>query len=171
MEAVELPNGALLLRDDFKSTLETMHAALDVFAEIPGRRIVLLGDVSEPPTPQRAIYQALGERVARIASFFIVVGQSFEPYHSGARRGGMPNSRIIDGGRSPQQAAEALQKILQPGDVVLLKGRDTQKLDRVRLTLEGYRVSCDIRFCNVRTLACEDCPMLERGWGTHRVIM
>jgi len=171
MEVVELPNGVLLLRDDFKSTLETMHAALDVFAEIPGRRIVLLGDVSEPPPPQRAIYQALGERVARIASFFIVVGQSFEPYRSGARRGGMPNSCIIDGGRSPRQAADALKKILQPGDVVLLKGRDTQKLDRARLILEGCRVSCDIRFCNVRTVACEDCPMLERGWGAHRVIM
>jgi UDP-N-acetylmuramoyl-tripeptide--D-alanyl-D-alanine ligase len=171
MQPVMLPSGVLVLRDDFKSTLETMHAALDVFAEVPGRRIVVLGDVSEPPGRQRPIYQALGQRVGKIASYFVIVGHGLEPYHSGARRGGMPASHIIDGGRSPRQTAEALAGIIQAGDVVLLKGRDTQALDRVRLILEGRRVSCDIRFCNIHTVACEQCPMLERGWGTHRVIM
>jgi UDP-N-acetylmuramyl pentapeptide synthase len=171
MEPVRLPSGVLLLRDDFKSTLETIHAALDVLTEIPGRRLVLLGDVSECPNPQRPVYQALGERVARIASFFVVVGGGFEAYRSGARRGGLPQSCIIDGGRTPRQAAELLTKLVRPGDVVLVKGRDTQKFERVRLILEGRQVGCDIRFCNVRPLACEQCPMLERGWGTHRVIM
>jgi UDP-N-acetylmuramyl pentapeptide synthase len=171
MQPVTLPNGVLVLRDDFKSTLESIHAALDVLAEIPGRRIVVLGDVSEPPGRQRPIYQAVGERVGQIASFFVIVGHGFEAYHSGARRGGMATSQIIDGGRSPRQAAEALTRIVQAGDVVLVKGRDTQMLDRVRLILEGRRVSCDIRFCNIHTIACERCPMLERGWGAHRVIM
>lgn len=171
MEPVALSNGVLLLRDDFKSSLETMHAALDVLAEISARRIALLGDVEEPPGRQRPIYQELGERVAGIASLFIVVGHAFEPYRSGARRGGMPSSRVIDGGRSPRQAAEALTNVMQPGDVVLLKGRSTQMLDRVRLILEGRRVGCDVRFCNVRALGCAHCPMLEGGWGTHRLIM
>ncbi len=49
MEPVELPSGVFVLRDDFKSTLETMDSALDLLAQIPARRIVLLGDVSEPP--------------------------------------------------------------------------------------------------------------------------
>jgi UDP-N-acetylmuramoyl-tripeptide--D-alanyl-D-alanine ligase len=171
LQPVMLPNGVHVLRDDFKSTLETMHAALDVFAEIPGRRIAVLGDVSEPPGPQRRIYQALGERVGQFAAFFIVVGHGLEAYHSGARRAGMAASHIIDGGRSPRQAAEVLARIVQAGDVVLLKGRDTQMLDRVRLILEGRRVGCDIRFCSLHTVACEQCPMLGRGWGTHRVIM
>ncbi len=171
LQPVTLPNGVHVLRDDFKSTLETMHAALDVFAEIPGRRIALLGDVSEPPGRQRPIYQALGERVGQLATFFIAIGHGFNSYYSGARRAGMAASHIIDGGRSPRQAAQALSAIMQPGDVVLLKGRDTQMLDRVRLILEGRAVNCDIRFCNVHTVACEQCPMLEPGWGTHRVIM
>jgi UDP-N-acetylmuramyl pentapeptide synthase len=130
-----------------------------------------LGDVSEPPAPQRPVYQALGERVAAIASHFIVVGHGLEPYHSGARRGGMAKSAIIDGGRTPREAADVLRGILQPGDAVLIKGRDTQKLDRVRLILEGRRVACGIRFCNLRMMSCKDCPMLETGWGRHRPIM
>ena len=83
----------------------------------------------------------------------------------------MPRSSVVDGGRTVQQAAAALQKMLQPGDVLLLKGRRPQKLDRVRMILQGRRVGCDIPFCDIRTMECEDCPMLERGWGKHRVIM
>jgi UDP-N-acetylmuramoyl-tripeptide--D-alanyl-D-alanine ligase len=53
MEAVPLANGAILLRDDFKSALETFDAALDTLSEIPARRrIVVFGEVSEPPGSQ-----------------------------------------------------------------------------------------------------------------------
>jgi hypothetical protein len=39
------------------------------------------------------------------------------------------------------------------------------------LILQGRQVGCDIRYCSLRTLECEQCPMLERGWEGHRVIM
>ncbi|MEP6997483.1 MAG: Mur ligase family protein [Betaproteobacteria bacterium] len=172
MDPVLLPNGVTVLRDDFKSTLETVHTALDVLAQIPApRRVALLGAVSEPPGPPRPIYQALGERVAGIVSHLVVFHHDFAPYWSGARRAGMPRTSVTDGGRTARQAAEALSQLLQPGDVLLIKGRGPEKLDRVRLILEGRLVRCDIRFCSIRTLECEQCPMLERGWGSHRVIM
>ena len=171
LQPVPLPGGVTILRDDYKSTIESIDAALDVFAAVPARRrIVLLGEISEPPDPQRGTYQRIGERVARIAARFLVVGTMFEPYYSGARRGGMAAADIADAGRTPRQAADNLSAILEPGDVVLVKGRDTQQLDRVRLILEGRTVGCDIRTCHMRTIVCNQCPMLERGWGTHRVI-
>ncbi|HEX3633683.1 MAG TPA: Mur ligase family protein [Casimicrobiaceae bacterium] len=172
MDPVLMRNGVTVLRDDFKSTLETVHTALDVLAQVPAsRRVVLLGSVSEPPGPQRPIYQALGERVAGMASHLIVFNNEFEPYWSGAHRGGMPRSAVTNAGRSARDAAEALSQLLQPGDVLLIKGRGPEKLDRVRLILEGRRVGCDIRYCSLRTQECEQCPMLERGWEGHRVIM
>jgi UDP-N-acetylmuramoyl-tripeptide--D-alanyl-D-alanine ligase len=172
MDPVLLPNGVTVLRDDFKSTLETVHTALDVLAQIPAsRRVVLLGSVSEPPGAQRPIYKALGERVAAIASHLAVFNHDFEPYWSGARRGGMPRTAVTDTGRTVRDAAEALSQLLHPGDVLLIKGRSPEKLDRVRLILEGRQVGCNIRYCSLRTLECERCPMLERGWEGHRVIM
>ena len=172
MQPVDLPGGAIILRDDYKSTIETIDAALDVLAEIPAaRRIVLFGDLSEPLGHERPIYLALGLRAARVASHLVVIGRGFRRYWAGARRGGMPRSAVTDGGRTVQQAAAALQKLLQPGDVLLLKGRRPQKLDRVRMILEGRSVGCDLTCCDIRTMDCEDCPMLERGWGTHRAIM
>jgi UDP-N-acetylmuramyl pentapeptide synthase len=172
MDPVLLPNGVTVLRDDFKSTLETVHTALDVLAEIPApRRVVLLGSVSEPPGAQRPIYQALGERIAAIASHLVVFNHDFEPVWSGARRGGMPRTSVTVADHTARDAAEALSRLLHPGDVLLIKGRGPEKLDRVRLILEGRRVGCDIRYCSLRTLECEQCPMLERGWEGQRVIM
>src|SRR5918994_4147698 len=48
LQLLPLPGGAWLLRDDYKSQGETIDAALDVLAEVPGRRIVVIGSVSEP---------------------------------------------------------------------------------------------------------------------------
>ncbi len=172
MQPVPLANGAIVLRDDYKSVLETMHAALDVLAEVPApRRIVLFGDVSEPPSNQRPLYRDLGRRVAAIAAHFVVVGHGLQPYASGAKAAGMPPESIHDGGRTPRQAAAVLADLLQPGDVVLIKGRGNQMLDRVRLILEGRRVGCDIVLCSLHRATCEGCPMLEAGWGTRRVVM
>jgi UDP-N-acetylmuramyl pentapeptide synthase len=164
MQPVALPSGVIVLRDDYKSSLETIEAALDVFGEVPAaRRIVVLGDVSEPPTGGwRRTYRDLGAHVARVASLLVVVGGGLQAYSSGARAAGMPRAAIIDGGRTPRQVADALSELLRPGDVVLIKGRASQMLDRVRLILEGRRVTCDIRFCPLRTGECEGCAMLER---------
>ena len=65
---------------------------------------------------------------------------------------------------------EILQRDLKPGDVVLIKGRDTQKLERVAFSLMGRKVSCDISFCDLK-VRCARCPMLERGWRGVKVIV
>jgi len=134
-------------------------------------RIVMLGDVWAPPGPQDPVYEVLGARVARIASHLVVVGDNTRKYETGARQAGADERTVTHGGRTPQEAAEALRKVLQPGDVVLIKGHRRQRLDRVRMILQGRRVLCDLHHCELRTIDCEQCPMLETGWAKHRVIM
>lgn len=173
MQPIMLPSGTVVLRDDYKSTLESIDSALAALAEIPARRIAVLGDVSEPPGNQTSIYRALGEKVGRIASHLIVVGhrKSFQRYSPGAQRAGMAKSAVIYAGLTPQQAAAAVRRVLKPSDVLLVKGRDTQKLDRIRLILQGRSVGCELVFCNIRSTDCECCPMLESGWGGRRAVM
>jgi UDP-N-acetylmuramyl pentapeptide synthase len=166
LELMRLPNGAYLLRDDYKSTLETIDVALDVLEEVPAeRRIVVLGEVSEPPGSQGPIYRRLGQRVAQLADRAVFVGGNFQRYAAGAARGGLSREALIDAGTSVQTAVEAVRQELSPGDVVLVKGRDTQRLDRISLALAGQRVRCDIKFCDVKITRCSSCPMLERGWN------
>jgi len=173
LEPVQLQNGAMILRDDYKSALETVEAALDVLAEIPAkRRIVVLGQVTEPPGEQGPIYRHLGERVGSIASRAIFICDRRDSACSaGATSAGMQRSAIVKTGRDMFKAIEVLQDDLGPGDVVLIKGRITERLDRITLALMGRTVSCRIGSCKTRILRCDRCPMLEHGWDQSRPVI
>ena len=168
LQLLPLPGGAWLLRDDYKSQVETIDAALDVLAEVPGRRIVVIGSVSEPPGSQGPIYRRLGTRLAQVASRVVVVGGSFEfrNYARGAVRAGLPRAGLVDAGRSVRAAWEAVRADLGPGDVVLVKGRGDERLDRVALALQGRDVRCTIQPCKLNEIRCENCPKLATGWAS-----
>lgn len=46
-------------------------------------------------------------------------------------------------------------------DVVLIKGRDTQRFDRISFALMGTKAQCDIDFCDMKVFTCEHCPNLK----------
>jgi UDP-N-acetylmuramoyl-tripeptide--D-alanyl-D-alanine ligase len=168
LQPIRLSGGAYLLEDSYKAPLETIEAALDVLAEIPAaRRLVVLGEVAEPVGPVRPIYRQLGARVARLGASraVFVAGDNGRSAIAGAKAAGMAREALVDAGRSVRQAAAALAADLRAGDVVLLKGRDTQRLERIGLILAGRRVGCELVECDVRLIRCDTCPMLERGWG------
>jgi UDP-N-acetylmuramoyl-tripeptide--D-alanyl-D-alanine ligase len=167
LEPVALPGGAYLLLDDSKSPTETIGAALDVLAEIPAaRRVVVLGDVSEPVGSTRPLYRRLGAHVARVASRAVfITGDNIGAYMAGAKAGGLPRDARLHAGRSFRRAAAAIAADLRPGDVVLVKGRHSQRLERLALLLSGRQVRCELMECTVRIVRCQACPMLERGWG------
>jgi UDP-N-acetylmuramyl pentapeptide synthase len=166
LEPVPTPSGALVLRDDFKSSYETILAALEVLAALPARRrIVVLGEITEPPSPQRQHYRRVGERVAKVADLLVGVGSQTRTYRSGAIAAGMPPGAIVDGGRSVESARKRLPADLGPGDVVLIKGRRRQRLGRLALALAGRVVRCRLETCTMILTDCHGCPRLERGWG------
>ncbi len=172
LEAVQLADGVTLLRDDYKSSLETVHAALDVFCDIPAsRRGIVMGEVSEPPGSQGPIYREIGKRIAATADYAIFLGGNFQRYATGATEAGMSKSTLFNARGSVRKAVGYLRSEIKAGDAVLIKGRDTQRLERLVLEMKGHKVRCDIDFCDTRVLACEDCPMVERGWDGLRVVI
>jgi len=69
-------------------------------------------------------------------------------------------------------AVDLVKGDLLPGDVVLIKGRMSQRLERVALALQGGEVRCDIAACDAGAWTpCHRCPMLERGWDGLRVVL
>ncbi|MFC2105816.1 Mur ligase family protein [Candidatus Bipolaricaulota bacterium] len=165
MESVLLPSGALLLDDTYKSDIETIDVGLEALRAIPAlRRIAVLGEITEPPRPQGPYYVQMGEQAAGIADHLIYAGgkKGFSSVRSGARRGGMAESAIEHAHHGSKDAADALSSTLRDGDVVLIKGRRVQHLERVALILRGEAVTCNLRFCRM-SISCVTCPNLGKA--------
>lgn len=171
LQPEELPNGAWLLRDEFKSSWETCHYALDVLSTLPAeRKIVIWGDLAEPPGKMGPSCREIATRIAGIADRVIFVTENFQRYAAGARRAGMSKDRIFDAKRSWRTAIEGLPPHLGPGDVVLIKGVGNQKLERISLALSGQEVRCELSFCQ-RFARCHRCPDLTTEQAGREVLV
>ncbi|MFO1067832.1 MAG: Mur ligase family protein [Geminicoccaceae bacterium] len=159
-----LPNDAWLIDDSLKGTLETFDTALDLLAEVPARRIAVMGDASEIGSGGGPVYRRLGERLAGIADLVLVLGNNHQPYAAGAVRAGMRREAVVRLKDDLGAAVVQARATLRPGDVVLVKGRMSQKLERVALALSGRTVGCRLASCDISSPPCSLCPMLERGW-------
>jgi UDP-N-acetylmuramoyl-tripeptide--D-alanyl-D-alanine ligase len=163
LQPIRLESGVTVFSDEFKSTLETIDAAIDAIADLPGRKIIVLGEISEPPSSQGALYRRLGERLGPVAARVIIVGQRkvFLSYARGAKSSGVQIPFIHV--RDVSDAIAAVRADLRDGDIVLVKGRSSQRLDRVVLALQGRNVGCRLTVCNEMTTRCDGCPKLATG--------
>jgi UDP-N-acetylmuramoyl-tripeptide--D-alanyl-D-alanine ligase len=171
METVTLNNDITFLDDSFKAPLESIHVALDTLSQIPAkRRIVVMGDVEEPPGPQGPIYRDLGGRIAASADLllFIPRGANYQRIRSGAMQAGMPPGNILNAASSLQKAIDILKSELQAGDVVLLKGAYARRHRRVLLGLQGIDMKCSVKSCRIKVFFCEDCPLLNEDTAQIR---
>jgi len=163
IQPVPLQEGGFVLRDDRKAAMETIHAALDLLREIPAqRRFVVLGDISDPPPPVEARYEAVGRHVAAVADAAVVIGTDawkFERYRGGAIAGGMTQEQVVFARDIPD--AVYLLPTLTYGDVLLVKGRRKEKLTRLILSLAGEPVHCQVAECTLHEF-CDTCRHLRR---------
>ena len=169
LQVVALASGAWLIRDEFRSNVETVDAALDLLEEVPGRRFAIMGEISEPPAPAGPLYWRVGARLARICHKVAVVGSrsSYQRFTSGVRKAGGDAERLVRAGHDWRRAVEAIAAELRAGDVVLVKGRNEQCLARASLALMGNDVRCSRTMCTARAGLCDGCPLL-RGPETRR---
>ena len=165
LEMIPAGNGAWLLSDTYKSAWETIVAGLETLAELGApRKIVVMGEIEQPRGPQGPLYRDLGARLARIAFRVVFLGSSnaYASVTGGARDAGMSRQQIVHAGKSPRRAAGLVREDLLAGDVVLIKGRRIQHLERVIFHLTGRPIHCDIEECRLLT-ACASCPQMKQS--------
>ncbi len=168
MNTVTLPSGALLIRDDYKATRESVWRALETLEEFPAdRKILVLGGVSEIFNQERyAFYRDLGTRIGRAADsvYLYLQKNQFNRCRAGASEAGMNPDSIYRVRSNPLSILSLLPGDLGSGDVILVKGRTDYKISRLSLALMGKKVNCRIMACSVTTSFCDNCSMLESGW-------
>ena len=127
-EETELPGGALLINDSWNANPVSMRAALDYLVRrAAGRRtIAVLGEMAELGEGAAAFHAEIGAAAAELGiDVVIAVGGGLA-----ARYGGLPAAK-------PAEAAGLVRELLEPGDVVLVKGSRVARLETVAEALVG----------------------------------
>ena len=128
LQAKLAQSGASLLDDSYNANPASMQAALGVLAEMPGRRLALLGDMLELGAAEVESHRAVGEAAAVVVDALFTVGERGRLIAEAARAAGASEVRHFD---SKAEAARELRSLLGPGDVLLLKASHGLALETV----------------------------------------
>lgn len=155
LQPMQLPSGAIVLRDDYNASIDTIEASLRVLADATAlRRLLVITDMSDFGRNRKQRLKYLAARAAEVADGVIFIGQNAE---YGLRR-------AVASGISPtmahafpslRPAAEFLRRELRAGDLVLLKGRTTDHAARAFFA-QFASVRCWKDHCTKRML-CDTC--------------
>ena len=141
LERVAIPGGRMrlergqytLIDDTYNANPLSVTAALETLERQRGRRIAVLGDMRELGPDAPLYHREIGKIAARAAQKLIAVGGHAEDYLSGAKAAGLEGL----GFANADDATTALLDILEPDDVVLVKGSRAVGLERVAEVLRA----------------------------------
>jgi UDP-N-acetylmuramoyl-tripeptide--D-alanyl-D-alanine ligase len=121
-------NDSTILDDTYNASPASMLAALELLADLPGRRIAVLGDMRELGVEEQEGHRIVGREAARVAEVIYAVGELGHLIGEEAKRMGHPAVSLWP---SKEEAARRLASELQVGDVVLLKASRAMALETI----------------------------------------
>jgi UDP-N-acetylmuramoyl-tripeptide--D-alanyl-D-alanine ligase len=138
MRQLTLPNGAVILDDTYNASPASTTAALQLLAGLSGRRIAILGDMLELGIYEEAGHQSVGRTAANAADLLILVGERSKITAQAAIENGFPENHL-QWYPDSQQAAAPAAGLIQKGDIALIKGSNSMRMDRILTALKGTR--------------------------------
>ena len=135
LTAVRTESGALLLDDTYNASPESTLAALNLLAQLDGRRVAVLGDMLELGPYEKQGHEIVGVRAAEVSDTLVTVGSLGHLIAAAARRAGMKSGKITEF-ESTEEVVTHLRRSLTEKDVVLVKGSHGIRMDRIVAALE-----------------------------------
>jgi len=128
--AVPGPRDSIILDDTYNSSPESAIAALNLLADLDGRRIAVLGDMLELGPVEEMSHRMVGRRARNVVDILIAVGKLGQLIGEEAIEAGMAQERVylVD---DPSATIGLLDRIIAPGDVILVKGSRGAHLEHI----------------------------------------
>jgi alanine racemase len=124
-------NGSTLLDDSYNASPAAVLAALETLAELPARRrVAVLGDMSELGDYSEAGHAEVGRRAAEVVDLLVTKGERARLIAQAAEKAGLPTERIAIT-YTEEDALRATIATLGSGDVVLVKGGNSARMERI----------------------------------------
>lgn len=133
--AVPGAGGATLIDDTYNASPASSLAALNLLADLDGRRIAVLGDMLELGDVEEQAHRIVGRRVAEVAQILISVGARARWIADEAQASGMASGDVHSVERN-RDAIELLSAMLEPGDYVLIKGSRGAAMESIVAALQ-----------------------------------
>lgn len=121
-----------VLDDSYNASPLAVLAALDILEEVGDsrRKIVVLGDMLELGNNMEIAHRQIGARAAKAADLLFTVGDRARFIADEARQKGMSRENIFDFS-DVQKAALAVQEKIAEGDIILVKGSQSMRMEKV----------------------------------------
>ncbi|HEV2102141.1 MAG TPA: UDP-N-acetylmuramoyl-tripeptide--D-alanyl-D-alanine ligase [Candidatus Acidoferrum sp.] len=139
-ELIRFTNGFALINDAYNSSPAALQAMCSLLAATPGfqRRILAAGEMRELGPGSAQLHREGGEFAGRTGKIDFVVGVQGDALQivEGAVSGGVSRDHTKFFA-TPENAAEFLASFVKPGDLLLVKGSRSVKMERIVEALLG----------------------------------
>ncbi len=130
----KLPNGTRVLFDAYNANPDSMSALIKNIFEIPnmaGKKIAVLGEMLELGDQASQLHAELGEMVGNTDIDTVwFYGEHQKDFQSGFKHAS-PGKNLIISNTYEEELAKKLQSMLNPQDIVIIKGSRGMKMERV----------------------------------------
>ena len=131
LKLIEGEKETWILDDTYNASPQAMHAAIDVLKDLPAKRkIVVLGDMLEIGKFTIQAHQKAGDQVKEVADIVITCGPRAKFIAQELLDHGFAPGKVISVSDSREAGLE-LEKIIEPGDLILVKGSQAMRMERV----------------------------------------
>ena len=122
----------IIIDDSYNSSPVAVDEALNTLdtVRVDGKKIVVLGDMLELGKFSVDEHKRVGKAAAKICDLFITIGFRARDMAQGALLGGLHESKILQY-EDAQRAGKELESFLEAGDIVLVKGSQSIRTERV----------------------------------------
>lgn len=126
----------MLLDDSYNAQPQAMAMAVRGLADFPvpqgGRRIAALGDMLELGNLAESEHVSIGKLVAESnIDFLVCCGKLARIIGESAIKAGLPSDRVSYFDKSPEAGLYLQQELMQPNDVILVKGSQSARMEKV----------------------------------------
>ncbi len=130
MKVMPGQNGSIIIDDSYNASPKAVVNALEQLKTLKGRRIAVLGDMLELGQASESEHRRIGTVAADSVDVLITVGLRSRAIAEGALDAGMKDGWILECDNS-SAAGQELASIIKTGDIVLVKGSQGVRMERV----------------------------------------
>jgi UDP-N-acetylmuramyl pentapeptide synthase len=141
MRIIEGTHGSIIVDDTYNSSPAAALAALETLRSIghAKRKIAVLGDMLELGKFSAEAHRAVGEKAAECASMLFTIGLRAQGIAEAALASGMLATKVRTLRQDEtSEAGEHLSKELKAGDVILVKGSQSMRMERIVRALMAH---------------------------------